>query len=100
MLFETAELRLQLSYREETKTDLLAGRLAVLAGSVSGPVRDSAFRDGRIDTPTTLPRGDKTDLLAGRLAVLAGPVSDPVRDSAFRDSRIETPTILPRGDQD
>ena len=52
VLFETAELTLQLPYREETKTDLLAGRLAVLAGSVYGPVRDSAFRDARIDTPT------------------------------------------------
>ena len=59
MLFETAELTLQLPYREETKTDLLAGRLAVLAGPVSGPVRESAFRDSRIETPTILPRGDE-----------------------------------------
>ena len=85
MLFETAELILQ---REETKTGLLAGRLAVLAGSVSGSVRDSAFRDSRI----SYREETKTDLLAGRLIMLARSISDQVRDSAFRDGRIDTPT--------
>ena len=52
---EREEEKVQTGRGEETKTDLLAGRLAVLAGSVSGPVRDSAFRDRRIESPTILP---------------------------------------------